>query len=65
MAFDTRIYIGITEDDLYKDIFFDDNNTWNSNYLVSDTYYSEIYNGILLQNGLTKYEQKTSVYEII
>ena len=60
------LYIGSTEDELYKYVFyFDDNDIWNSKYLLPDTYHSEIYNGILLQSGVTKYEQKSSFYEII
>lgn len=60
------LYIGSTEDDLYKDIFyFDHNDRWNPEYLVSDTYHAELYNGILLQSGVTKYEQNNSGYEMI
>lgn len=60
------LYIGSTKDELYKYVFyFDNNDIWNSEYLLPDTYHSEIYNGILLQSGITKYEQKSSFYEII
>lgn len=60
------LFIGSTEDELYKYVFyFDDNDIWNSEYLVPGTYHSEIYNGILLQSGVTNYEQKSSDYEII
>lgn len=66
------LYVGSTENDLYKYVFyFDDNDTWHSEYLLPGTYHSEVYNGILLQSGITKYERQNfenldnSIYEII
>lgn len=67
-----HLYIGSTENALYQYFFyFDDHNTWISEYLLPDTYHTESYKGILLQSGIVNYEESDSedfnnrFYEII
>lgn len=61
-----RLDMGSTENSLYRYCFyFDNHDIWQSEYLVSGTYHSELYKGIVLQSGITKVEENSdSFYEI-